>query len=411
MWRKILYLVFLILLIVIPVSVFLVGPEREYRELWDGEVEVADHRFLPIDKNESIDKSTFWAVSSRLTALLAKGVPEINDSYVHHSLDWQNGTAYVVLEDTNEEVARFILDQFSPHVHERIRFLESSAPRSQIGEWRETLMEICWGRLRERGVNWTSMGTYYDGRILLGVEEITPETIHIIEEAVKGRVPPGIIVIEETGPIEVYDQSAESIESRVEWLVDRFNLSDMGYEVTLKSANLSEALIYFRVRGGRIPFMTISHVRDQENWSGEQWARHRTPSPSRSVEIVDFRIKVGLSDQLKILKIINPLVRNLGSGTAYVGKVKFVVSNTTHTFGREYDTLSKNPMDSLIRQGESKWVSEVSLLPAMMQDTTGKWLRLDYDALGVQTYTITITIYDGAGTVLAESSFVHTFQR
>jgi len=142
MWRKILYLVFLILLFVIPVSVFLVGPEREYRELWEVEVEVADPRFLPIDKNESIDKSAYWAVSSRFTALLGKGVPEIKDSYVHHSLDWQNGTAYIVLEDTSEEVTRFILDQFSPHVHEKIRFLKSPAPRSQIGEWRETLMEI-----------------------------------------------------------------------------------------------------------------------------------------------------------------------------------------------------------------------------------------------------------------------------
>lgn len=60
-------------------------------------------------------------------------------------------------------------------------------------------MELCLGRLKERGVIWTAMGTYYDGRILLYVEEITPETIDIIEEVIEGRVPPGIVVIREAG--------------------------------------------------------------------------------------------------------------------------------------------------------------------------------------------------------------------
>ena len=182
-------------------TVQILEPEREYQVLWDGDIEVADPRFLSSDKNESLDMSAFQGLSSKLRTLVAKGIPEVKNFYVHYSMDWQNGTANIVLTDTSENVTRFILDQFSPPVREKIRFLKSLAPRSQIREWRGTLMELCLGRLKERGVKWTAMSTYYDGRIRLDVEEITPETIDIIKEVIEGRVPPGVIVIWESGPM------------------------------------------------------------------------------------------------------------------------------------------------------------------------------------------------------------------
>ncbi len=243
------------------------------------------------------------------------------------------------------------------------------------------------------------------------VEEITPETIDIIEEVIMERVPPGIFIIWETGPIELDEQGVESIESRAESFVKVLNLSDVGYEITLESENLSEALIYFRVRGGRIPFMTISRVMETENRGFEQWTWHKASSPSRSVEIVDFRIKEGQGDHPRILGIISPLVRNLGNGTAHVAKVETVVSNSTHTFSRSYITVSsKDPRNSLIGSGESWWMRESFRGLFLMQDGSGNWVRLVYDSLVEQTYTITITVYDGAGNALAERSFVHTFQ-
>ena len=198
-------------------TVQILEPEREYQVLWEGELEVADPRFLSGDKNESLDMSAFQGLSSKLTSLVRRGVPEIKNFYVHHSMDWQNGTAYIVLTDISENVTRFILDQFSPPVQEKIRFLKSSASRSQIREWRGTLMELCLGRLKERGVIWTAMGTYYDGRILLYVQEISPETIDIIEEVIEGSVPPGIVVIREADLMtDLVEQDIDSIESSAE---------------------------------------------------------------------------------------------------------------------------------------------------------------------------------------------------
>lgn len=411
MWKKVLYLTFLILLAIIPLSMLHVDSKREYKELWEGELEVADPRFLPINKNESIDKSAFWGVSSKLTALLAKGVPEIKDSYVYHSLDWQNDTAYIVLTDMSNNITRFILDQFSPQVQEKIRFLKSPAPLGQISEWRETLLGLCMGRLKERGVNWTSMSTYYDGRIMLGVEEITSETIVIIKEAIAGRVPPGIFIIWETGSfIELNEQDFDSIESRAESFVKNLNLSDVGYEITLESENLSEALIYFRVEGGKIPFMTISHITEHGNMLVEQWTRHGASSPSRSVEIVDFKIKEQRINNQRVFEIVNPLVMNLGNGTAYVARIETVVSNSSHTFSRTYGTVSKGSRDGLIGQGESVWLGAVMPGLGRIQDSSGEWHRVPYDSLVGEAFTITITVYDGAGTALTETSFIHKFQ-
>ncbi len=86
------------------------------------------------------------------------------------------------------------------------------------------------------------------------------------------------------------------------------------------------------------------------------------------------------------------------------------VSNSTHTFSRTYRTVSKGSRDGLIRPGESVWFGEVIPGPGAMQDASGKWHRLPYASLVGETFTITITVYDGADTALAERSFVHKFQ-
>ena len=202
----------------------------------------------------------------------------------------------------------------------------------------------------------------------------------------------------------------DSIESRAEYFVKNLNLSDVGYEITLESENLSEALIYFRVEGGKIPIMTISHIMEQGILRVEQWTRHGASSPSRSVEIVDFKIKEQRINNQRVFEIVNPLVMNLGNGTAYVARIKTVVSNSSHTFSRTYGTVSKGSRDGLIGQGESVWFGEVMPGLGRIQDSLGEWHRVLYDSLVGETFTITITVYDGAGTALTTTSFIHKFQ-
>jgi hypothetical protein len=204
-WSKAMFSASLLLSIVIIASVF--GwypqrPDRQYRELWNGEPELVDPRFHPSSKNESLDLSSYIAVTTKLKALLGRGEPAyLKEVYIHDSPDWHSGTAYVVLSDTSPEITQPILEQFSLHIQKDIRFLRGPAPLALIEGWKDTLLELCSGSLKERGVQWTSMSTHYNVKILLGVEEITPTTIDTVKKVVEGRVPPGIIVLWEAGPL------------------------------------------------------------------------------------------------------------------------------------------------------------------------------------------------------------------
>ena len=204
-WSKAMFSASLLLLIIIIASVFGWYPQRpdgQYRELWDGELELMDPRFHSSSKNESIDLSSYIAVTTKLKALLGRGEPAyLKEVYIHDSPDWHNGTAYIVLTDISLEMTQPILEQFSHHTQEDIRFLRGPAPLALIEGWKDTLLELCSGPLKERGVQWTSMSMHYNGKILLGVEEITPTTIDTVKEVVEGRVPPGIIVLWEAGPL------------------------------------------------------------------------------------------------------------------------------------------------------------------------------------------------------------------
>ena len=183
----------------------------EYYELWNGEPEIADPRFLhPKGEQVTHGLGAYHAVASKLGAILNREEYEIiKDVLVYHYPDWNNGTAYVALSDTSPEITSMILDLFSPFIQEKIRFVNAPAPLNKIEEWEEALRG-CRDDLKERGIKLTFKTMYYNGKILLGIEEITPNTIPLFKEAIKGKVPPGVIVLEETGPIEIQGDTREA---------------------------------------------------------------------------------------------------------------------------------------------------------------------------------------------------------
>lgn len=175
----------------------------KYYELWNGEPEIADPHFLHPKGNQSKHASlgAYHAVASKLVAIIDLEEYEIlREALVYNYPDWKNGTAYVALYDAGPEITNMILDLFSPYVQEQIRFVKAPAPLYKIEEWREALYDC---DMKERGIKTTYGDTYYNGKILLGIEEITPSTIPLFKEAIEGKVPPGVIVLEETGPIEL----------------------------------------------------------------------------------------------------------------------------------------------------------------------------------------------------------------
>ncbi|HUV55236.1 MAG TPA: hypothetical protein VMW03_08540 [Candidatus Krumholzibacteriaceae bacterium] len=82
-----------------------------------------------------------------------------------------------------------------------MRFVEAPAPMWLLQGWERRLMDILVGELPAKGVRWTCFSHYYDGRFLVGFEELDEEKMVVIRETIEGRVPSGMLVVFETGPI------------------------------------------------------------------------------------------------------------------------------------------------------------------------------------------------------------------
>jgi len=163
-----------------------------------GETQVVE-RMPWDDGNPGISFSKYWGVASKLDSILRTGkMPHLSEIFVTHSPDWRNGTAYVALTDVSEEATGPILALFSDSVRENIRFIHAPAPLPILNEWMLYFEDVV-HELEDKGVNWTELSIYDDGRILVGLEEIDAETIAIFNEVLR-RVPPGIFVLYETGP-------------------------------------------------------------------------------------------------------------------------------------------------------------------------------------------------------------------
>ena len=166
-----------------------------------GETEVVD-RMPWEDKDPGVSFNRYWGVASKLDSVMRTGdMPGLNEIFVTHHPDWHNGTAYVALTDAGVEATEPILALFSEGLRENIRFIHAPAPLYILNEWIRYLEEMV-DELADGGVKLTSVSIYYDGRILVGVEEIDGDTVESFNE-VLWRVPPGVFVLHETGPIEL----------------------------------------------------------------------------------------------------------------------------------------------------------------------------------------------------------------
>jgi len=182
------------------------GGSYSRNALWDfqedkllGATEVMDN--LPsANKTPGVTFNKYWAVASKLDSMLRTGeMPRLNEVFVYHYPDWSNGTAYVALTDISEETTTPILALFSEDIAENIRFIHAPAPLKIVEEWIQHIQE-CSDALEENGVRWTSLSVYYDGRILVGVEEINQKTVEVFNR-VLWRIPRGAYVLVESGPL------------------------------------------------------------------------------------------------------------------------------------------------------------------------------------------------------------------
>jgi len=154
------------------------------------------------EKDPGISFNKYWGVASKLDSVMrTEEMPSLNEIFVTHYPDWRNGTAYVALTDVGVEATEPILDLFNKGLRENIRLIHAPAPLYMLNEWIGYLEDTV-DELADGGVRLTSVSIYYDGRILVGVEEIDGDTVESFDE-VLWRVPPGVFVLHETGHIEL----------------------------------------------------------------------------------------------------------------------------------------------------------------------------------------------------------------
>jgi len=181
------------------------------------------------DKDPGVSFNRYWGVASKLDSVMRTGeMPGLNEIFVTHYPDWRNGTAYVALTDAGVEATEPILDLFSEGLRENIRFIYAPAPLYILNEWIRYLEEMV-DELADGGVKLTSVSIYYDGRILVGVEEIDGDTVESFNQ-VLWRVPPGVFVLHETGPIKL---TAEPTVISVEGMLSQEDDPDHDWESDL----------------------------------------------------------------------------------------------------------------------------------------------------------------------------------
>jgi len=194
-------------------GIFYLSLNNDYREFvyvidgfdercWDMMPELI--KSLPSDdSNPNVDFSHWFAVASKLNSLRnTDKIDYFNAIFVQMYPDWVNGTAYVALADTSEYFTQPILELFSPSIREDIRFIKAPATLYHLNQWEQ----MVWDNhtvLEEAGVMVWSTSVYFDGRILLGIEDADEEMLDVLSE-VLADVPPGVLVVVPFGPIEEF---------------------------------------------------------------------------------------------------------------------------------------------------------------------------------------------------------------
>ena len=197
--------VFLVAVIAVSVLYVEPGPPGEadlYRGVWGRDIESPSPNVHDPPAEGRVNLIEWFAVARGVQMLLDSGeLPYLDGVYVTRHPDWLNGTAYICLTEVCPETTQPVLDRIDPGLHGYVRFVEAPAPMWLLEHWERGLMDILVGELPAKGVRWTCFSYYYDGRFLVGFEELDEEKMAVIRETIEGRVPSGMLVVFETGPI------------------------------------------------------------------------------------------------------------------------------------------------------------------------------------------------------------------
>jgi hypothetical protein len=141
--------------------------------------------------------------------------PMLREVFVDVFGNSYNNTMFVVLTVINETIVQKVLMLINAPEGVHIKFWKGMAPEYKLDEW---IGKIHLSELRERGVPCTVIGKTENGTILIGLAEVKPEYVEIVQNYVKDMIPLNVIVIRVLGEpvLECYNHRQRPLEAGVE---------------------------------------------------------------------------------------------------------------------------------------------------------------------------------------------------
>lgn len=171
--------------------------------LWQGEPKVLSEmpmRFWWTEGYEEGPSNYLYKKATRsLRAAYGNGSSVVINNLGQIFVNSHNNTVFVVLKDGNDDVKKAFLEIMNPPEGVTVIFREGPARMKDLEAWADEVgnqMDL----LRSRGVDLTAIFISENATILLGINEIVPETIDTLKEVLRDRVPPGILLLFQAGP-------------------------------------------------------------------------------------------------------------------------------------------------------------------------------------------------------------------
>jgi len=190
--------------------------------------------------------------------------------------------------------------------------------------------------------------------------------------------------------------------------VNILNLTDVGFEIIRQSDDEAVGAIQFVKNGNRIKFQELQLEKHNSTWHWCGSSKWGTLSPSYDIEVVGYLVRIGMLGNRKCVCRVEPLVENLGEGTAYIYSFQVEIRNYTHTLHQSYATVSKGLWDGLIKAEKIDIIGAITSRNFWITENE-EFITLSLDSVAGKTYKITIVLKDGEDNVLATKSYTHTF--
>jgi hypothetical protein len=172
--------------------------------LWDGNPKVVygetpslwwyrGHRKGPRDDAWSDSRDRLAEV------LMAHSSEIIDENYCISYVNAVNNTFFIVSKSLDDEVKQAFLDILQPPENVKVLFRKGAASYIELMQWMDLIHEELYN-LKDKGVLIVTVGVDANGTLTLGVQDLDKEKVRIILDVLEGKVPPGILVIEEGVP-------------------------------------------------------------------------------------------------------------------------------------------------------------------------------------------------------------------